>query len=96
MIPCPLEHSEAKWPLSIGMHLIELHSLILCLADIIRYGLMREMSDGTVRPVTDSELNTARECPRSPSTAAMSPAHSTRSRQKVTAFFQFLAALPQL
>ncbi|BDA48275.1 probable lysine-specific demethylase JMJ16 at C-terminar half [Coccomyxa sp. Obi] len=46
------------------------------------YGLARELSDGTVRPVTSSELKGVQEVPRSPSTAATSPAHSTRSRQK--------------
>ncbi|CAL8465948.1 g5484 [Coccomyxa elongata] len=46
------------------------------------YGLARELSDGTVRPVTSSELKGVQELPRSPSTAAMSPAHSTRSRLK--------------
>ncbi len=48
-----------------------------------RYGLAKELSDGTVRPVTSSELKGVQEQPRSPSTAATSPAHSTRSRQKV-------------
>lgn len=48
-----------------------------------RYGLARELSDGTVRSVTSSELKGVQELPRSPSTAVMSPAHSTRSRLKV-------------